>query len=68
MENPTNSFGWKIWQNEYKEVHREDGPAVISPNGVCEWYLNDIELSKEEWWEMLSHEAKLKVIFNGEGL
>jgi hypothetical protein len=49
-------------------LHREDGPAVIYPNGVCEWYLNNVELTKEEWWEMLSDEQKLKVFFKEEDL
>ena len=28
------------YRNRYKELHREDGPAVIYPNGNKLWYLN----------------------------
>lgn len=32
--------GDRVW---YKDgnVHREDGPAYISAEGECRWYLND---------------------------
>ena len=32
--------GTKIWRNERGEIHREDGPAVIYPNGKQCWYIN----------------------------
>ena len=30
----------KIWRNEQSLLHREDGPAVIWPDGYEEWYIN----------------------------
>jgi hypothetical protein len=56
--------GTKFW---YKEgcLHREDGPAIISQGGYKEWWLNGIRFySKESFWENLSNEAKLRMIFN----
>jgi hypothetical protein len=41
----------KRWYNEQGELHREDGPAVESPCGYKEWYLNDIEYSEQEFNE-----------------
>ena len=59
--------GTKIWY-KYGKLHREDGAAVIYPNGETEWWINNINLTKEEWWEQLSDEQKLKALFNGEAL
>jgi hypothetical protein len=36
----------KIWI-ENGVVHREDGPAVIFPDGVYRWYLRGKELTRE---------------------
>jgi antitoxin component YwqK of YwqJK toxin-antitoxin module len=60
-----------IWYEEYwldGKRHREDGPAYISyyRNGdICrkEYYLNCNYLIKEEWFNQLSTEAKLKFTF-----
>ena len=30
----------KIWKNENGKLHREDGPAVIFPDGIQQWYIN----------------------------
>ena len=30
------------------QLHREDGPAVITPSGKRLWYLNGKEISEEE--------------------
>jgi hypothetical protein len=30
----------KIYRNERGELHRVDGPAIINPNGLREWYQN----------------------------
>ncbi len=34
--------GWIIYKNENGKVHRDDGPAMIAPNGYQSWYKNDI--------------------------
>ena len=33
--------GTKIWRNEEGKRHRDNGPAVILPNGTKIWYKND---------------------------
>lgn len=48
--------------------HREDGPAIIyydtDGNAFEEQYwLNDKELNKQEWFNQLSVEYKLKIAF-----
>jgi hypothetical protein len=40
-------FGNKQWLNSENELHREDGPARIYPDGTEEWRLND-ELHRED--------------------
>jgi hypothetical protein len=58
----------KIWVDN-GDYHREDGPARIwLHDGYKQWYLNGKGLTKEEWWERISDEMKLKALFNGEGL
>ena len=47
---------------------REDGPAVIWSDGGKEWWLRGKKITQEEWWNRISDELKVKVIFNGEGL
>ena len=34
------SEGTTRWYNEKGKLHREDGPAVVWPNGDTYWYLN----------------------------
>jgi hypothetical protein len=59
--------GTKAWYI-CNQLHREDGPARIWGSGYKEWWLNGSQLKREEWWERISHEMKVKVLFNGEGL
>ena len=33
--------GIKIWSNEEGQMHRDDGPAMIWPDGTKLWYQND---------------------------
>jgi hypothetical protein len=35
----------------YGKLHREDGPAIVSADGVRKWYLNDVAMTEEEWRE-----------------
>jgi hypothetical protein len=59
------------WEDHFEEwyqegkLHREEGPAVIYSNGKEKWWIDDVNLTKEEWWEQLSDEQKLKALFNG---
>jgi hypothetical protein len=55
--------GYKAWWVNGK-LHREDGPAIEYPNGDKQWYLNGKHSSQEEWFEMLSEENKLEMIWN----
>lgn len=32
--------GQVVYSNEYDAIHREDGPAIIFPNGREEWWIN----------------------------
>jgi hypothetical protein len=60
--------GEKWWCKDGK-LHREDGPALRFGNGYKEWWLDGKRfLTKEAWWEALSPEMKVRVLFNGEGL
>ena len=58
-------FGYRVWQLESKKpryIHREDGPAVITPAGCKMWWVNNkrhrldgpaVEFTafdEEEWW------------------
>ena len=41
MNNPEiDIYGTLRWRNENWQYHREDGPALIMPNGSCVWYKN----------------------------
>ena len=37
----TSSQGTRRYFNNANQLHREDGPAIISPNGTKLWYQND---------------------------
>ena len=32
--------GTKVWKNDNGNLHREDGPAVIFPDGIQQWHIN----------------------------
>jgi uncharacterized protein len=34
-------FGWVTYENLHGNLHREDGPAHISPFGNKYWYINN---------------------------
>jgi hypothetical protein len=45
--------------------HREDGPAVIYPEGNKEWFINNVLYkTKEEYFDALSDEAKARCLFS----
>ena len=48
--------------------HRLDGPARIRPFGAKEYWIEGMCYMKEDWWEIISPEMKMKAIFNGEGV
>lgn len=47
------------------KLHREDGPAIESPYGDHKYYLNNIFYkTKECWFDNLSEESKIKLLFS----
>jgi len=40
-------YGNKIWYNEDRQFHREDGPAIEGASGTKEWWVNG-ELHRED--------------------
>jgi hypothetical protein len=63
-----NSYGEKRWLVNGM-LHREDGPAVLLKDGTSNYFLmGKGPLTKEEWWEQLPDEVKLKLLFEGEEL
>jgi hypothetical protein len=60
--------GSKEWY-QYGLLHRSDGPAREFTRGRKEWWLNDIHYkTKEEYFDKLSDEAKIKCLFSEEFL
>jgi hypothetical protein len=60
-----------IYKDRYKEwrikhiYHREDGPAIIRDDGAVEWFINNVcYKTKEDWFDALSDEAKMKCLFS----
>jgi hypothetical protein len=48
MKNPIiDEYNVKQWFNSQGQLHREDGPAVIWPNGDKYWYKNG-QLHRED--------------------
>ncbi len=60
----TTNDGPQIWKNEKGELHREDGPAVIFPNGRKEWYIND-KLHREDGPAIIYPDGSEKWFING---
>jgi hypothetical protein len=46
---------WIKDNNEFhsSELHRETGPAVEFPNGICRWYLNDKQYTFAQWLDQI---------------
>lgn len=40
------SFGTKEYYNDEGDLHRDDGPAVIYPDGRLEWRINGVTISR----------------------
>jgi len=46
-------------------LHREDGPAIEYADGKTSWYKHGIRfLNKEDWFEALPEDKKLKMIYS----
>ena len=57
------SNGIQSWHLDGK-LHREDGPAIIRPDGYQVWWLNGVRVSAEEVFNKLPKEKQLNIIFN----
>jgi hypothetical protein len=44
-----NERGTIVWYNEEGCYHREDGPAVIYPDGDVEWFIKGEWYSFDDW-------------------
>jgi len=59
-----NITGTKVWYAN-GSIHRESGPAIIHPDGTVDWYIHgDLFDNKEEWFESLSEDQKIKAIYS----
>mgnify|MGYP003345210780 CR=1 FL=1 len=59
------SYGVERWYKNYF-FHREDGPAVILPDGYKEYYLKGEYLTFEEWLVKTTTEGRASFLFSGE--
>jgi len=56
--------GYMSWYIKNK-CHREDGPAIIYHDNSKSWCLEDKPYkTKEEWFNALSDEAKIRCLFS----
>ena len=55
--------GLKEWWINGKR-HRVDGPAIILPNVKIEWWLNNKQYTREDWFEALTKEQKIKALYS----
>jgi hypothetical protein len=42
-------FGCTAWYNAAGEIHKEDGPALIYPDGRSYWFINGTVYSFKQW-------------------
>jgi hypothetical protein len=56
-----NVYGITTWYDEAGQLHKDDGPAIILPDGSVNWYLHGESYSFDEWLIKLnkSDEAKM---------
>ena len=50
------------WYNRIGQLHREEGPAVISPNGDVEWWLNGNYYFVDDWLIKLNKSDECKMM------
>jgi hypothetical protein len=43
-------FETVIWYNEKGMLHNELGPALVTHDGICEWWINGLEYTFDEWF------------------
>ena len=59
------SNGTIVYQLSNGDAHREDGPAIISPNGRKSWWINDDLLIKSDFTsiEMIKKKMQAEELF-----
>jgi hypothetical protein len=62
-DGPAIEDGHKEWW-VYGKRHRVDGPAAIYKSIKPTWWLNNIQYSKEKWFEALNEERKEKMLYS----
>jgi hypothetical protein len=56
--------GTKAWYQNGK-LHREDGPAIILASARKEWWINNFSYrTKQDYFDALSDEAKIRCLFS----
>ena len=55
-------YGTILWFNEHRQIHREDGPAAIRPNGRVSWFLNDKEYNFHSWLNTVNIPDEVKMM------
>lgn len=55
--------GDQFWRNEDGKLHRVDGPAREWANGDREWWVQGVQLSKQEFTNFLvQHRLKIQLL------
>lgn len=50
---PSSSWNGMIWWRQFGKLHRENGPAMIWPNGSVAYWLHDTYYEKDEYEQIL---------------
>jgi hypothetical protein len=58
-----NDNGDKLWYQNDK-LHRFDGPAIETHDGMKYWYLSGKELTEEKWHEIYTKKTVLSIAIN----
>ena len=48
-------WGNQEWRNKNGILHREDGPAIIGPDGYKIWYFEGEYLTEAAWRERINN-------------
>ena len=54
--------GLKVWYNDAGYVHRDNGPAVINPDGKIRWFDRSCERPFKEWLQQIDISDEQKML------
>ena len=54
--------GLKVWYNDAGYVHRDNGPAVINPDGNIRWFDRSCERPFKEWLQQIDISDEQKML------